>query len=160
MENRIFITEAELELWRKRRLQNRIICSIATLWMAYVIFSQAVESQRAIAEHKKKTSESEDSTDYDYNYDAKNKTFSLPSRFTTKYSNIELRELKEGFPSEPVCNNETEILIIIDSNPRRAQRRQQIRQGIKKYKVKRKIRGNASAEKWNHSETSQKMGEN
>lgn len=125
-----FTTETDLELWNQRKSQNRLICTVATLWMIYVIICQTVESRRAIEAYKQKTSEESLLEQYDYIYDGENKTLSLPDRFTNKYQNIELKEVQETTPSHlgPICTDETQLLIIVDSNPRRAQRRTQIRE--------------------------------
>jgi hypothetical protein len=125
----LFFTDEEKRISRRRQTENKILITTCVIWIltcCSIFYKEAVSS---MANDKEKTEL--DLENYEYIFDEKMDMDSLPVQYAdeTRNKQLEAVSLMANISNSVnlVCSESTQMLVIVNSNIRRIQRRSTIR---------------------------------
>ena len=123
----LFFTEEEKKIARRRHLENKILITTSIIWILIccsIFYKEAVSS---MARDSAKT----DLENYEYIFDEKTDLETLPAQYNEETQNKQLEavSLMSNISNSAnlACSESTQMLVIVNSNIRRIQRRSTIR---------------------------------
>lgn len=127
--NSLFFNEEEKRISQRRRLENKILITTSVTWILIccsIFYKEAVDSMA-----RDKVKNGPDIENYEYIFDEKADLDSLPVQYgeETRNKQLEAVSLMANISNSVnlECSESTQMLVIVNSNIRRIQRRAAIR---------------------------------